>query len=139
MLKAGARKSGLNLAEQYLVDCGYDGNQMNACDGAVPHAYTKWFKGKGGMSPHEAQMLYKDRNPAKRCPYNVQFWNSGAKVTNMVYDYNCNADKMKTLVAKYGAVMIAAYASDRGFLNMASGVFTGCRYLLFGFNQGRSC
>lgn len=128
MLKAGAPMKGLDLAEQYIIDCGYDGDQMNACDGAVPHAYTKWFSDNKGKSPHEAKMLYKDRSPAKTCPKKVKFWNSGAKVKSMVYDYNCNAEKMKKLVAKYGAVMTAAYASDKGFLNMASGVFTGCRY-----------
>ena len=99
---------------------------MNACDGAAPHAYTKWFNQKLGKSPHEADMLYKDRSPAKTCPAGVKFWNSGAKVSNMVYDYNCNADKMKRLVATKGAVMAAAYASDKGFLNLAKGVFTGC-------------
>jgi len=125
MRKAGAPLNGLDLSEQHLVDCGYDGNSMNGCNGAWVHAYQKWYKQQGGQGPHEATEPYLNDSPLLYCP-NKAKWNSGAKVSDVAYDYSCNADKLKQLVYQHGAVSVAIYASDSGFGNYASGVFQGC-------------
>lgn len=31
-----------DYSEQQMVDCGYDGDTANGCNGASPHAYIKW-------------------------------------------------------------------------------------------------
>ena len=126
MLKAGAKPADTDLSEQYLVDCGFDGKSMNGCNGAHPHAYTKFFAEAGGLSPHEANYLYADRSPKLKCPKKKQFWSSGAKVVKSIYDYKCNEKNMMKMIVKYGAVMAALYASDKGFANYAKGVFDKC-------------
>lgn len=125
MLKAGAPKSGLDLSEQHLVDCGFNSGSMNGCNGAWPHAYQAWFKKQGGAAPHEIKYPYLDRNPKLTCPSDITKWNSGAKVDDVKWDYSCDASKMKALVDQYGAVGAALYASS--FSNFATGVFSGCK------------
>jgi len=128
MLSAGARFNGLDLSEQYLVDCGYNPNQgMNGCDGADPGAYINFFTNSlHGQSVHEVNYPYLDRNPKLTCPQGKSIYNSGASVNTALVDNSCNEDKLKTLVATYGAVVVAIYASDRAFNNYANGVFNGC-------------
>jgi len=41
-------------------------------------------------------------------------------------EYECTEDKLKTLVATYGAAVTGISASDRAFGNYANGVFDGC-------------
>ena len=38
------KKTGVfgDYSEQQMVDCGYDGESGNGCNGAAPHAYIKW-------------------------------------------------------------------------------------------------
>jgi len=125
--KAGVPMKDLDLSEQYLLDCGYNGGSMNACQGAYAHSYSVWFANNGGLSAHEGKYPYRNTNPYKNCVRaKGKEWNCGAKVKTAIYDYGSNEDKMKALLVKYGAVAIALYASDRGFNNYKSGVFDGC-------------
>jgi len=101
---------------------------MNGCEGAAPHAYPQWFANNGGVSPHEGKYMYLDRNPKLNCGARPRKWNSGAKVVNNVFDFQCNAEKMKAMVAKYGAVGAGITVED-SFENYKSGIFQGCRYL----------
>ena len=100
---------------------------MSACDGACPSSYIKFFAATlKGQSAHEADYPYLDRNPKLKCPTNMTIYNSGAYVAKPLVDSYCNEDKLKTLVATKGAVVVAIYASDRAFNNYANGVFDGC-------------
>jgi len=129
MMMAGAKMSGLDLSEQYLVDCGFNPRKgMNGCNGAWPHAYQEWFKGNGGQAPHEARYPYRGGNPLLNCgkAQGLPKFNSGAKVAQVMSDFRCSESKLKALIAQYGAVSVAIYASDRGFGNYAKGVFQGC-------------
>jgi len=128
MLKAGAPKAGLDLSEQYVIDCGYDGRSMMACDGAWGPAYSRWLIKDGGVSPHEADYLYKNSEPIKDCSQakSVKKWNSGAKVVDSAFDPNANEQKIKDLVFEHGAVMVSMYASESSFHNYNAGVYQGC-------------
>ena len=53
-------------------------------------------------------------------------FNPGAKVATPIIDFKCTEDKLKGLVAKYGAVVTTVYAADHAFRNYKSGVFNGC-------------
>ena len=100
---------------------------MNGCNGADPSSYIEFFATNlNGRSPHEADYPYLDRNPKLTCPSGKAIYNSGAYVSKALPDYFCNEDKLKTLVATYGSVTVAIYASDKAFNNYANGVFDGC-------------
>ena len=99
MAKAGTPLEGLDLAEQHLVDCGYNPSKgMNGCDGAGVGSYQKWFaeSHKDKDMSHEAQYPYLDRDPNLKC-MSKPTWNTGAKVTKALTDYSCNEDKLKKL------------------------------------------
>merc|ERR1712110_167992 len=129
MAKAGASLNGLDLSEQYLVDCAYDGRSANGCNGAAPHAYPVWFANDGGSSPHEVNYPYLDNSPRLNCnsASGVAKWNSGARVSDAAYDFSCSQDKLKQLVYEKGAVLVGVYASDDGFMGYdGRGVFDQC-------------
>ena len=46
LAKAGASLTDLNVSEQQLVDCAYDGSTALGCDGAYPSAYPNYIAGK---------------------------------------------------------------------------------------------
>jgi len=125
--KAEVPMKGLDLSEQYLIDCGFNGGSMNACKGAYPHSYSVWFANNGGQSAHEGKYPYLDASPLKNCAKAKGLeWKNGAKVDKAYYDYGSNEAKMKSLLVKYGAIAIALFASDHGFNNYKGGVFNGC-------------
>merc|ERR1711971_478002 len=125
MRRAGTPLDGLDLAEQHLVDCGYNGGSMGGCDGAYIGAYQSWMGETKPDVSHEAQYPYLDRDPNLKC-MGKPTWNTGAKVTSAITDYSCNEEKLKKLVYKYGAVATGIYASDSAFGNYAKGVFDTC-------------
>merc|ERR1712203_742020 len=125
MRRAGTPLKGLDLSEQQLVDCGYNGKGMNGCNGAYVGAYQDFPANSGKKVSHEAQYPYLDRDPNLKCMAKPT-WNTGAKITKAITDYRCNEDKLKKLVYKYGAVATGVYASDNGFGNYNKGVFDGC-------------
>jgi len=95
MLKAGARMNGLDLSEQMIVDCGYNGQDMNGCHGAHSGSYGRVFAGKlAGQSPHEATYPYLDTQPKLSCPSGVSVYNSGASVKTPMEDYSCSEAKL---------------------------------------------
>ena len=96
MAKAGTPLEGLDLAEQHLVDCGYNGNSMGGCNGAYIGAYQSWMGESAKDVSHEAQYPYLDRDPNLKC-MGKPTWNTVAKVTSAITDYGCNEDKLKKL------------------------------------------
>jgi len=129
MAKAGAPLNGLDLSEQYLVDCAYDGNYANGCNGAAPHKYPEWFAADGGASPHEGTYPYLGGSPRLNCnaASSVAKWNSGARVSSSTYDYSCSLSKLTQLVVEKGAVLVGVYASDASFSAYnGQGVYDAC-------------
>jgi len=136
MAKAGAANGlndNLDLSEQYIIDCAYGKKQghhgrPNGCDGAPLAPYTIWFKNDGGVGLHENFYPYLGRSPKLNCNKArlIQKWKSGAKLTDTFIDYRCNENKMKTMVAANGAVMIGLHVSNRGFMNYKDGVMDQC-------------
>ena len=56
----------------------------------------------------------------------MPIYNSGAYVSKPLPDSYCNEDKLKTLVATYGAAVSGIYASDRSFNQYSNGVYNKC-------------
>jgi len=128
MVMAGALLSGLDLSEQYLVDCAYGLDGANGCKGAQPHIYSKFMhENAGGVSLHENDYPYLGRNPKLNCnaANKIQKWNSGAKITKATWDWYCNEAKLKKLIATKGAVVVGIYAGG-SFRSYSSGVWNGC-------------
>ena len=101
MLKAGARMNGLDLSEQELIDCGFDGQSMNGCNGANSGSYGKFFATNlTGQSVHEIAYPYMDSQPELTCQAaGKPIYNSGAFVKTAMQDFKCNEDKLKQLVS----------------------------------------
>merc|ERR1712037_324888 len=83
MRRAGTPLKGLNMGEQQLVDCGYNGKGMNGCNGAYVGAYQDFLANSGKKVSHEAQYPYLDRDPNLKC-MGKPTWNTGAKITHAV-------------------------------------------------------
>ena len=99
MLKAGARMNGLDLSEQMIIDCGYNGKDMDGCEGAHSGSYGRVMATKlNGQSPHEVKYPYLDKKPVLSCPSGKATYNSGAYVKTPLEDYQCTEAKLKQLV-----------------------------------------
>lgn len=119
----------MDLSEQQVLDCAYGTEGANGCNGAYPHVYQQWVADNGGTFNLEADYPYTSKVSSGSCDNSIAKYEAGAKVTRAIVDYTCNEDKLKALVATYGAVSVAIYASDYGFYNYASGTFDGCTYV----------
>ncbi len=85
---------------QMIVDCGYNGKDMNGCEGAHSGSYGRVFTSKlGGQSPHEATYPYLDTQPKLSCPSGKAVYNSGAYVKTPLEDYQCSEAKLMQLVS----------------------------------------
>jgi len=136
MIKAGANKTGLNLSEQYLIDCAYGQNGARGCNGANPFSYPKWLPTKGGHLPHENSYKYLGSSPKLNCKSAPKkMWNSGAKVSKTAVDWKCNETKLKSLIYAKGAVSITVYAAENSFKNYKSGVYNKCKSVKEGNHQ----
>jgi C1A family cysteine protease len=121
LIKAGAAKSGLDLSEQWLVDCKPAG--ANGCNGAGVTSYSRWMP-KNGNLMHENAYPYKG-SATFQCP-SGPYWSPGYKLDKTVIDWNCNEAKIMKQIMEYGSSIMAVYASDYGFGNYKQGVFDTC-------------
>ena len=99
MLMAGARMNGLDLSEQMILDCGFNGKDMDGCHGGHSGSYGRVMANLlEGQSPHEDTYPYMDTNPALECPSGETVYNSGALVKTVMEDFYCSEDKLKEQV-----------------------------------------
>merc|ERR1719193_1533991 len=89
-----------DYSEQQLVDCGYQKEGANGCNGAPPHAYLT-------------------------CPARLPVYNQGVRISDSYYTYRGDEDLMKKLVFQHGAV-VASVKSKGPFQQYKGGVFAGC-------------
>jgi len=120
--------TGMDLSEQYLVDCAYDNSAALGCDGATCDAYPKWFVANGGEAPLSSTYPYLDTSPKLNCDSAKDLTKYTASGGNKVIKYEylgaCSEDTMKGLVFTKGAVLTAINADT--ISNYASGVYNGC-------------
>ena len=100
---------------------------MIGCNGADSLSYGVFFaKTLNGQGAHEVSYPYLDRQPKLTCPAGPKTYNSGAQVSKAMPDYLCSEEKLKRLVATYGAAVTAIYAGDRSMRNFDSTVYNKC-------------
>ena len=113
-----------DFSEQQLVDCGYQQNGANGCNGAPTFSYTKYVADSSLELTHESSYPYLNTQPKLTCP-STQPFSVGAKVTGSYYTYSGTEEKLKALVAEHGAV-ITSVAAAGPFQNYGGGIFSGC-------------
>jgi hypothetical protein len=113
-----------DYSEQQLVDCGYQKNGANGCNGAYTYSYIKTIADEGLDLTAEATYPYKNTDPTLTCPA-TDHYNQGAKVSGSYYTYEGDEETMKGLVAKHGAV-VTSVRSSGPFQEYEGGVFAGC-------------
>ena len=100
---------------------------MIGCDGADALSYGTFFANTfKGQSAHEVTYPYLDRQPKLTCPTGLKTYNSGAFVSKAMPDYMCNEEKLKRLVATFGAAVATIYAGDRSLGNFDTTVYNKC-------------
>merc|ERR1711981_1104002 len=126
MVKAGAKLAGLDLSEQQLVDCGYNGQAMNGCNGAGLAVYTDWFiKNRGGQGAHEN--TYKYKATLQSCPKTrLAVYKTGKKINKFIEVAKHGEARLMKAISTYGSAIVGMRASDNAFGNYKSGIFTGC-------------
>eukprot|EP00095_Tigriopus_kingsejongensis_P003439 snap_masked-scaffold110_size354795-processed-gene-2.19 protein:Tk03439 transcript:snap_masked-scaffold110_size354795-processed-gene-2.19-mRNA-1 annotation:"PREDICTED: zingipain-2-like" len=132
-LYQGAKFEDLDLSEQTLLDCAYDGVGADGCDGAYIAAYVHFLaKNRDGQLPHENVDPYKQARTKNACGSTRKNFDAGAKVAKAYKITDGNEDRLKTLVAKHGGVVVMlATGADMSklssrFMNYAGGVIDLC-------------
>lgn len=127
MAKAGRRS--LDISEQQALDCGYGQDGAAGCQGASCQSYANWMKNhmsSGGKLSSENQYPYQASNTNNQCQQR-QTTSLGTRVSEVIYDPECNESRMMKLVAKYGAVVTGLNGeAGGGIQSYSSGIFTGC-------------
>ena len=100
------------------------------CNGAMLESYAEYINPKKYKSEekihHENSYPYVGNKNWYKCQ-NKSYWKPGAKLDEALWDFKCDEIKMKKMIYKYGSVLTAVYADDRGFEDYDYGVFDTCR------------
>ena len=58
-----------DYSEQHLLDCAYNGDTVNGCEGAAPEGYAQWLKEKEPKLASETNYPYKAKRQTCRSDY----------------------------------------------------------------------
>merc|ERR1712024_412398 len=112
-----------DYSEQHFVDCAFDGDLANGCNGAAPHGYAKWLKEKKPKLAHETTYPYKATKQSCSTTYK-QFYQGGS-VSGAYWTESGDEETLKKLVAQHGAV-VTGVAAAGPFSQYKGGIFAGC-------------
>ena len=82
-----------DFSEQQLVDCGYQQNGANGCNGAPSYSYIKYVADSSLELTHESTYPYLNTAPKLTCP-STEPYNTGAKVEQKYFNKNRNDEKI---------------------------------------------
>jgi len=128
-----------DLAEQYLVDCGYgyevDGFDAQGCDGAWPQAYFGFLANTNdGQHQNEASYPYTARDG--NCKAQDSGFFDGAAVTDQISYWGTDEDDLKALLVEHGPVVTGM---DASYLSMYHGGVFDSWMCCDGATDGESC
>ena len=106
-----------------MVDCAYNYEYANACNGAATHSYTQWLGDKKIKLASEGAYPYKGVKGT--CPAKVTPFNQGAAVTGSYKTYEGTEELMKKVVYEHGAV-VGSVVAKGPFQQYSKGIFAGC-------------
>ena len=131
LLKAGALKEGLDLSEDWLLNCRQDG-QTDVCKGAHIDIYAKYMIKNGVI--HENTSPYSTQYGSELGPCITQhYWSPGYKFEKVVTEYGNpyswsegpTDEQIMMQVMEHGSSVIGVYSKD--IYNLGSGVEDKCR------------
>ena len=70
-----------DFSEQQLVDCGYQQNGANGCNGAPSYSYIQYVADSSMELTHESTYPYLNKEPKLTCPSGLDAYKQGAKVS----------------------------------------------------------
>merc|ERR1719411_513139 len=112
-----------DYSEQHFVDCAFDGDMVNGCNGAAPHGYAKWLKEKKPKLAHETTYPYKATK--QTCSTTYKEFYQGVSVSGAYWTESGDEETLKKLVAAHGAV-VTGVAAAGPFSQYKGGIFSGC-------------
>merc|ERR1719189_28707 len=112
-----------DYSEQHFVDCAFDGDSVNGCNGAAPHGYAKWLKEKKPKLAHETTYPYKATKGS--CSTTYQQFYQGVETSGAYWTESGDEETLKKLVATHGAV-VTGVAAAGPFSQYKGGIFAGC-------------
>ena len=98
-----------DYSEQHFVDCAFDGDLVNGCNGAAPHGYAKWLKEKKPKLAHETTYPYKATKQS--CSTTYQQFYQGVETSGAYWTESGDEETLKKLVATHGAVVTGVAAA----------------------------
>lgn len=118
----------LNLAEQQVLDCAYDGNEAAGCQGATLDVYQSYYRNNQEKHSHENSYEYKEEK--QTCPRNFKTWQTGAHVTSVANGFKsnggCEVNQVKAAIVQYGAVAATAACRIPQFQGFEYGYVHNC-------------
>ena len=127
LIKVGAKKEGLDLSEDWLINCRQDG--ADVCKGAHIQVYAKYMV-KTEKLIHENTAPYmtqkgSDTGPCLTKPY----WSPGYKFERAVVEwgleFELDDDQIMIQIMEHGSSVIGVYASGPVF-NYKKGIIDSC-------------
>merc|ERR1711936_676413 len=112
-----------DYSEQHFVDCAFDGDLVNGCNGAAPHGYAKWLKEKKPKLAHETTYPYKATK--QTCSTSYKQFYQGVDISGAYWTESGDEETLKKLVATHGAV-VTGVAAAGPFSQYKGGIFAGC-------------
>jgi len=113
-----------DYSEQHMLDCAYDGYEVNGCEGThYAWSYAKWLYLNDPKLASEPDYPYKMR--LERCSTSYPEYNQGVKVTKAEWTATGNERTLKQLVAQHGAVIVAVHFNSAAE-HYKGDIFHGC-------------
>ena len=133
LIKAGAKKEGMDLSEDWVINCRQDGSDV--CDGAHISDYAQYMVKKGGLI-HEKTSPYTTQKGSKTGPCVTKpYWSPGYKFVKTVVEWGPAGwgknqgptdEQIMMQVMEHGSSVIGVYAHGPVF-SYKSGVLDTCR------------
>jgi hypothetical protein len=124
LLRAGAKKEGLDLSEDWLINCREDG-ATDVCAGAHITIYADYMIKTVGLI-HEKTSPYMTQEGSDLGPCLTQpYWSPGYKFEKTVAQWNPTDEQIMMQVMEHGSSVIGVYASAPVF-SYKSGICDTC-------------
>ena len=144
---SGLTSESLDLSEQQVMDCAYNGQTALGCQGATLNVYQvciaafysksnfrkrvylpqEYYKNNPGTYLHEHNYGYsEERSPT--CPKNRGHWEAGAYVSKVAIGSGaqCSEDAIKAGIIKHGSVAAGIYCAAPEFRDYKKDMIVQC-------------
>jgi len=123
----GLTSQSLDLSEQQVMDCAYNGKTALGCQGATLDVYQNYYKNNKGTYLHENNYGYSEER-SDTCPRNRGHWETGAYVSKVAIGSGaqCGVDAIKAGIIKHGSVAAGILCNSPEFRDFRQDMITQC-------------